>query len=59
LRNAIRINPECRLQARQDEEFDTLMESDDFHALIEAPPAPAATAAAPLPKKSARRSGTA
>jgi tetratricopeptide (TPR) repeat protein len=37
LRDAIAINPECRLQARQDEEFDPLMDSDDFHALIEAP----------------------
>jgi tetratricopeptide (TPR) repeat protein len=37
LRTAIAINPECRLQARQDEEFDPLMDSDEFHALIEAP----------------------
>ena len=49
LRDAIAINPECRLQARQDEEFDPLMDSDDFHTLIEAPasPLPAATARKP------------
>lgn len=37
LRSAIALNPECRLQARQDEEFDPLFDSDDFLALIEAP----------------------
>ncbi|OYV99122.1 MAG: hypothetical protein B7X11_05585, partial [Acidobacteria bacterium 37-65-4] len=56
LRNAINLNPECRLQARQDEEFDPLMDSDDFHALIEAPTTPPPAAAAPA-KKSARKTG--
>jgi tetratricopeptide (TPR) repeat protein len=57
LRNAINLNPECRLQARQDEEFDPLMDSDDFHALIEAPTSPAAQAAAAQPRKPARKTG--
>lgn len=39
LRNAIAINPECRLQARQDEEFDGLIDSDEFHELLDAPSA--------------------
>ena len=58
LRNAIRLNPECRLQARQDEEFDPLMDSDDFHALIEPPTASAAPSAAAQPvKKPVRKTG--
>ncbi len=57
LRNAISINPECRLQARQDEEFDPLMDSDDFHALIEAPTSPAAPPAAAAAKKPVRKTG--
>jgi tetratricopeptide (TPR) repeat protein len=57
LRTAIAINPECRLQARQDEEFDPLMDSDDFHALIEAPAAPAESSAAAPPKKPIRKPG--
>ena len=57
LRNAININPECRLQARQDEEFDPLMDSDDFHALIEAPTSPAAPPAVAQFKKPARKTG--
>ncbi len=58
LRSAISLNPECRLQARQDEEFDPLMDSDDFHALIE-PPTAAATPAAAMPsiKKPVRKTG--
>lgn len=55
LGSAIKINPECRLQARQDEEFDPLMDSDEFHALIEAPSTPTASAAVPLPKRPVRR----
>lgn len=57
LRNAINLNPECRLQARQDEEFDPLMDSDDFHALIEAPTSPAAPPVAAQPRKPARKTG--
>jgi len=55
LRDAININPECRLQARQDEEFDPLMDSDEFHALIEAPSS-AATAAGQA-RKPVRKTG--
>lgn len=55
LRNAISINPECRLQARQDEEFDPLMDSDEFHLLIEAPAT--ASAAAALGRKPVRKTG--
>ena len=51
LREAISINPDCRLQARQDEEFDPLMDSDDFHALIEAPTGVA------QPRKPVRKTG--
>lgn len=57
LRNAISLNPECRLQARQDEEFDPLMDSDDFHALIEAPTSTSAPLAAAPPKKPVRKTG--
>lgn len=58
LRNAIDINPECRLQARQDEEFDPLMDSDDFHALIEAPPTSTSAPQTGLPiKKPIRKPG--
>lgn len=57
LRTAIGINPECRLQARQDEEFDPLMDSDEFHALIEAPSSSGTTAAAALGKKPVRKIG--
>ena len=60
LRNAISLNPECRLQARQDEEFDPLMESDDFHALIEAPAATStlATPGGPVaPRRPVRKTG--
>lgn len=35
LRAAIALNPECRLQARQDEEFDGLIDSDEFHELLD------------------------
>jgi tetratricopeptide (TPR) repeat protein len=41
IKKAIEINPESRVQARQDEEFDILLELDEFHTLTEAPPAPA------------------
>jgi tetratricopeptide (TPR) repeat protein len=57
LRNAISINPECRLQARQDEEFDPLMDSDDFHALIEAPTAAGGSAAAAQGRRPVRKTG--
>lgn len=57
LRAAISLNPECRLQARQDEEFDPLMDSDDFHALIEAPTSTASSAAAAPIKKPVRKPG--
>jgi len=54
LREAIDINPECRLQARQDEEFDPLMDSDEFHILIEAPSSGAVAAQG---RKSVRKTG--
>lgn len=59
LQNAININPECRLQARQDEEFDPLMDSDEFHALIEAPAnASPATPGGPVaPRRPIRKTG--
>jgi len=57
LRNAIAINPECRLQARQDEEFDPLMDSDEFHTLIEAPSSATALAATPQGRKPVRKTG--
>lgn len=57
LRNAISINPDCRLQARQDEEFDPLMDSDEFHALIEAPASATSSAAVPLGRKPVRKTG--
>jgi hypothetical protein len=41
IKTAIEINPESRVQARQDEEFDILLELDEFHTLTEAPPTPA------------------
>ena len=41
IKKAIEINPESRVQARQDEEFDILLELDEFHTLTEAPPTPA------------------
>lgn len=57
LRTAIAINPECRLQARQDEEFDPLMDSDEFHALIEAPTSTSEGGDAANPKKMVRKTG--
>jgi predicted Zn-dependent protease len=42
IKTAIEINPDSRIQARQDEEFDILLELDEFHTLTEAPPAPVA-----------------
>lgn len=57
LRNAININPECRLQARQDEEFDPLMDSDDFHLLIEAPASATTSPTAALGRKPVRKAG--
>lgn len=57
LQNAININPDCRLQARQDEEFDPLMDSDEFHALIEAPASATTSAAAPQARKPIRKTG--
>jgi tetratricopeptide (TPR) repeat protein len=52
IKMAIEINPESRVQARQDEEFDILLELDEFHTLTEAPPTPAP---AQLPKKPIRK----
>ena len=40
IKQAIQINPDSRIQARQDEEFDILLELDEFHTLTEAPPTP-------------------
>jgi len=57
IRNAISINPDCRLQARQDEEFDPLMDSDDFHALIEAPSAAGDSTATALGRRPVRKAG--
>jgi tetratricopeptide (TPR) repeat protein len=37
LRTAIALNPENRIQARQDEEFDALFNLDEFHELTETP----------------------
>ncbi|TAK16510.1 MAG: tetratricopeptide repeat protein [Acidobacteria bacterium] len=54
IKTAIRINPESRLQARQDEEFDVLLDLDEFHTLTEAPPAPAASAPLKKPLKRGR-----
>lgn len=51
LRDAIQLNPECRLQARHDEEFDAILEHPDFQPLLETPPTPLAT----VPKKPAKR----
>ena len=39
LRNAIALNPECRLQARQDDEFTHLMGHEEFRTLIDTIPA--------------------
>ncbi len=52
IKMAIEINPESRIQARQDEEFDILLELDEFHTLTEAPPTPAP---AQMPKKPFRK----
>ena len=57
LRRAIAINPECRLQARQDEEFDPLMDSDDFHLLIEAPTSGTSTNGVALTRRPVRKTG--
>ena len=51
---AIEINPDSRIQARQDEEFDILLELDEFHTLTEAPPTPAPSQAAKKPIKRGR-----
>jgi tetratricopeptide (TPR) repeat protein len=51
IKTAIEINPESRVQARQDEEFDILLELDEFHALTEAPPAPSPSQPARKPFK--------
>lgn len=51
---AIEINPDSRVQARQDEEFDILLELDEFHTLTEAPPTPAPSQAAKKPIKRGR-----
>mgnify|MGYP003351691994 FL=1 len=54
LRDAMEINPECRLQARQDEEFDPLLDLAEYQQLLEAPPAPMNMAAAKRPAKRTR-----
>jgi len=51
IKTAIEINPESRVQARQDEEFDILLELDEFHTLTEAPPTPAPSLIAKKPLK--------
>ena len=51
---AIEINPDSRIQARQDEEFDILLELDEFHTLTEAPPTPAPSQTAKKPIKRGR-----
>lgn len=52
IKKAIEINPDSRVQARQDEEFDILLELDEFHTLTEAPatPAPGAPPKKPIKK---------
>lgn len=54
IKKAIEINPESRVQARQDEEFDILLELDEFHTLTEAPAAPAPGAQPKKPIKKGR-----
>jgi len=54
IRRAIEINPDSRVQARQDEEFDILLELDEFHTLTEAPPPPAPGAPVKKPLKKGR-----
>ena len=39
MRNAIALNPECRLQARQDDEFDALTANEEFRTLLDTIPA--------------------
>jgi tetratricopeptide (TPR) repeat protein len=51
IKTAIEINPESRVQARQDEEFDILLELDEFHTLTEAPPTPSPSQPAKRPFK--------
>lgn len=54
IKMAIEINPESRIQARQDEEFDILLELDEFHTLTEAPPTPAPSQQTKKPVKRGR-----
>ena len=54
IKTAIGINPESRIQARQDEEFDILLELDEFHTLTEAPPTPAPAQPLKKPAKKGR-----
>lgn len=54
LREAIDLNPECRVQARHDEEFDPLMEHPEYQQLMEAPPTPVNPAGAKRPAKRGR-----
>jgi len=51
IKTAIELNPESRVQARQDEEFDVLLELDEFHTLTEAPPTPSPSQPAKRPFK--------
>lgn len=54
IKKAIEINPESRVQARQDEEFDILLDLDEFHTLTEAPPTPAPVQQLKKPLKKGR-----
>jgi tetratricopeptide (TPR) repeat protein len=54
IKTAIEINPDSRVQARQDEEFDILLDLDEFHALTEAPPAPSPAQPSKKPFKKGR-----
>jgi Tfp pilus assembly protein PilF len=54
IKKAIEINPDSRVQARQDEEFDILLDLDEFHTLTEAPPTPAPAQPLKKPLKKGR-----
>jgi len=54
LKHAIAVNPENRVQARQDEEFDPLFELDEFHDITTAPAPSVAPPPPPAPKRKGR-----
>lgn len=54
LREAIELNPECRLQSRNDEEFDPIMDHPDYQQLMEAPPTPVSAGGLKRPVKRGR-----